>query len=87
MSPILFQSILVLAGGTVIDGTGAPPQPNAVIEIRDERITRIASADDYDAPASARVIDVSGMWLLPGLIDTHTHLFDSGSLYTSPNGG
>lgn len=82
---VVFQSILVLMNGTVIDGTGAPPRPASVVEIRDGRIASVGSAADYDVPDGAEVIDASGKWLLPGLIDTHTHFLDSGSLYTSPD--
>ena len=38
------------------------------------------------APAGATVIDARGKWLLPGLIDSHIHLFQSGGLYTRPDG-
>ncbi len=85
MISILFQSILVLVNGTVIDGTGAEPRPHAVVEIRDDRIVRVSAASDYEIPEGADVVDMTGKWLLPGLIDTHTHLLDSGSLYTSPD--
>jgi len=82
---IFFQSILVLVNGTVIDGTGAPARANAVVEITDGRIGRVSEAGDYQIPEGADVFDMTGKWLLPGLIDTHTHLLDSGSLYTSPD--
>ena len=88
MISIVFQSILVLVNGTVIDGTGAPPRPNAVVEIRNDRIVRIGRVSEtggYEIPEGADVVDMTGKWLLPGLIDTHTHLLDSGSLYTSPD--
>lgn len=85
ISGILFQSILVLLNGTVIDGTGSPPRSDAVVEIRDGRLTAVGSADDYEVPEGADVVDVTGKWVLPGLIDTHTHFLDSGSLYTSPD--
>lgn len=85
MLSILLQSIVVLVNGTVIDGTGAPPRPNAVIEIRDDRIASVSTMDDYQIPEGADVVDMTGKWLLPGLIDSHTHLLDSGSLYTSPD--
>ncbi len=85
MISIFFQSILVLVNGTVIDGTGAPARANAVVEITDGRIGRVSEAGDYQIPEGADVFDMTGKWLLPGLIDTHTHLLDSGSLYTSPD--
>ena len=82
---MFFQSILVLVNGTVIDGTGAPPRANAVVEITDDRIARVSTTGGYEIPEGADVVDMAGKWLLPGLIDTHTHLLDSGSLYTSPD--
>ncbi len=85
MNAIFFQSILVLMHGTVIDGTGAPARHDVVVEIRDDRIAVIAGTDGYEIPEGADVVDMNGKWLLPGLIDTHTHFLDSGSLYTSPD--
>ncbi|TDI45981.1 MAG: methyltransferase domain-containing protein [Acidobacteria bacterium] len=81
----LFQAITVLVHGTLIDGTGAAPRVDAVVEMRDGTITAIARAESYVVPEGASVIDVTGKWVLPGYIDTHTHLLDSGSLYTSPD--
>ncbi len=81
----LFQAITVLVHGTLIDGTGAAPRVDAVVEMRDGTITAITRAESYVVPEGAEVIDVAGKWILPGYIDTHTHLLDSGSLYTSPD--
>ncbi len=64
---------LILHGGTVIDGTGNPPVTAAVV-VRDGRI---AAVEPCLAPASeqdANLLDVSGLTLVPGLIDAHTHL-------------
>ncbi len=55
----------------VFDGTGAPPQ-QLDIAIRGGRIA--AKGVDLPAQAATRVIDGSGQWLLPGLLDIHTHL-------------
>jgi imidazolonepropionase-like amidohydrolase len=66
---------LVLQGGTVIDGTGSPPFA-ATIAVSDGRIAGV-HADPAGPPApspDARLVDVSGLTLLPGLIDAHTHL-------------
>ena len=67
------EGSVVLRGGRVFDGTGAPAR-DATIVIERNRITAILDAGSTDWPADARLIDVDGMTLLPGLIDMHTHL-------------
>ena len=60
---------LLLRGGTVIDGTGAPRQP-ADVRIESDRIVAIAA----DLPTDgAEVIDASDCIVAPGFIDVHTH--------------
>jgi len=63
---------LVIQNVTLIDGTGAPPLENAAIEIEDGRIT--AAGLSAVEPWEGDVIDGTGMWAVPGLIDTHVHL-------------
>jgi imidazolonepropionase-like amidohydrolase len=64
----------LLIGATLIDGTGAPPQRDAVVLINGERITAVGPRQTVATPANAEVIDCSGLTLLPGLIDCHDHL-------------
>ncbi|MGH9335445.1 MAG: hypothetical protein ACRD21_17040, partial [Vicinamibacteria bacterium] len=47
---------------------------NAVIVIKDNRITTVGRSDEIEIPAEARVIDVSGTTITPGFIDLHAHL-------------
>lgn len=61
----------VFHGAVLIDGTGAPPRGGMSIVVRGERIDAVVA--DADAPDAER-IDVSGLYALPGLIDTHVHL-------------
>ncbi len=64
---------LVLIGGTVIDvtnwGDSARDLANAVVIIREDRITDVGTADNLAIPHGARVIDCTGKFLVPGLID------------------
>src|SRR6516165_8183506 len=64
----------VLKGGTLIDGTGAHPVAGATVVVRDQRIEAVTTRAGGDWPADAEIIDVSGMTILPGLIDCHDHL-------------
>lgn len=61
---------LIIVGGTVIDGTGAPGI-RADIAVDNGRITRIG---DLAGVAAARTIDASGKIVTPGFVDLHTHL-------------
>ena len=65
---------LAIRNVTVITGTGAPPFENATVLIRDGHIAAIGPAAEVTLPAGARVIEGSGKFLIPGLIEMHSHL-------------
>src|SRR5204863_1204495 len=68
----------ILLGATLIDGTGAPPIRDAAVIIDDGRIVAAGPRDGARWPAGAETVDLSGLTLLPGLIDTHDHLASHG---------
>lgn len=78
----------LIHNGTLIDGKGARPVPNAAILIKDNMIEYAGAEDSLDLPsAKIKKIDARGGYLLPGFIDTHVHLMASGfrmedNLYT-----
>lgn len=65
---------VVVKAGKLFDGTGAATAESQLIVIDGERIKAVGPADAVAAPDGAGVIDLSGMTVLPGLIDCHTHL-------------
>ncbi|MEE8460824.1 MAG: amidohydrolase family protein, partial [Acidobacteriota bacterium] len=66
-------SIIVIEGGTLIDGTGASALSGTRILIEDGRIQEIGQRGDLSIPAGARVIEAAGKYIIPGLIDSHVH--------------
>jgi imidazolonepropionase-like amidohydrolase len=69
---------LVITGATLIDGRGGTPLPDAVVIIEGERITSVAQRGTIKLKSGAKIVDATGKYLLPGLIDTHVHLEDVG---------
>jgi len=65
--------ILVILGGTLIDGNGGPPVQDALIVIRDNRIESVSSGGQGNYPADARVLNADGKFILPGFMDAHVH--------------
>jgi len=68
------ESALVLRGGTVISMGEAGVLENAAVVVDQGRIAWMGPADDVEVPEGADVVDVSGKWIIPGLIDTNVHL-------------
>ena len=74
-APVLAaEPSLLLIHATVIDGTGTPAQPNMTIAIEGERIAAVYPDGSRPASKAARVEDLSGRYVIPGLIDAHVHL-------------
>ena len=64
---------IALVGGTLIDGTGAAPLPDAVVVIHDGKIVAVGPRDKVKIPKDANVVDAHGKTILPGLWDMHAH--------------
>jgi amidohydrolase family protein len=63
------QQVLVIRGGTLLDGNGGAPVPNSAIVITGNRITAVGRVGQVQVPAGAQVINAAGKWITPGLID------------------
>lgn len=79
-----YAATLVVDGATFIDSNGQALARARVI-VEDEHIVAVGDAT-LAVPAGAEILDATGKWLIPGLIDSHVHLARSGSLYSSPSG-
>ena len=67
-------AITVFVGATLIDGTGRPPIPHATLIVEGDRIKWVGDGATGEVPAGARVVDVHGKTIIPGLISAHSHL-------------
>lgn len=73
---------VAIVGGTLIDGTGRAPIPDAVVVIEGQRIIAAGARAKVEIPQGARTISAAGKFILPGLIDNHVHYRDwQGELY------
>ena len=72
------HAFTVIRAGTLIDGKSDTPRHDQVIFIRGNRIDSVSDAAKAQVPAGAKVIDLSHATVLPGLIDSHTHIFLQG---------
>lgn len=81
--------ISVLTGFTLIDGTGGAAEPESAMVIKDGRISWVGRVADLKVPTGVKPVDLSGKYVMPGLIDLHVHLgnvkdmVQDGSYYSS----
>ncbi len=68
------EPLTVIRAGTLIDGASETPRKNQLIFVRGEHIEKVTEGST-EIPRNAKVIDLSAATVLPGLIDSHTHIF------------
>jgi imidazolonepropionase-like amidohydrolase len=71
---LLAQDLIVLKASRMIDPRAAAPVENAVVVVRGDRVEASGPASVVAVPAGARVIDLPGYTILPGLMDCHVHI-------------
>ena len=82
----LSQTFTAITGATIIKTSENGIIENAVILISDHKIIKVGKASQVKIPKSATIIDAKGKFIIPGLVDGHIHFFQSGGLYTRPDG-
>lgn len=65
---------LSIEGAMIIDGAGGTPIQNGCILIEGDRITQVGPKGSFDLLSERQIIDATGKYVTPGLIDTHNHL-------------
>jgi len=75
---------IALVGGTIINPADGKITRNATVFIHEGHITNITT--NMVMKFGGRTIDCTGKFILPGYIDTHVHFFQSGDLFTRPDG-
>lgn len=63
-----------LTGATIIDGTGSQPVEDGVLLVRDGKIAAVGTRQQVAIPEGTRVQDVSGKYIIPGIINAHGHV-------------
>lgn len=69
---------LAITGGQLIDGYGGQPVRDAAVIIAGNRILKVGRLAELSIPEGIRTVDVNGMTIMPGLWESHGHLFHAG---------
>lgn len=77
--------ITALVGATIIPGDASPAIEDGVLLVQERRILAVGTRAEVGVPEGATIIDRTGRFIMPGLIDAHVHFSQSGSLYTRPD--
>jgi imidazolonepropionase-like amidohydrolase len=65
---------IALIGGNVVSGVGDPVLRDAVIVVRHGKFETVAPREGFTIPKGTIEVDVTGTWIIPGLIDSHAHV-------------
>lgn len=77
---------IVIKQVNVVDVVTGKVEADQTVVIGQDRIVAAGPSKKVKAPANATVIDGTGKYLMPGMMDAHIHFFQSGGLYTRPDG-
>lgn len=70
-----YKGTIALINGTLIDGTGKEPLKNSVVIVKENKITSVGKVGTIKIPKEAKVINIKGKTILPGIINAHAHVF------------
>ncbi|CAN5868048.1 amidohydrolase family protein [soil metagenome] len=74
-APVAVQQALLIMNASLVDVQAGVIRPRSSVLVRGDTIVRISAGDVARVSPSLRVIDARERYLIPGLIDTHVHLF------------
>jgi imidazolonepropionase-like amidohydrolase len=77
-------SAAAFSGFTLIDGNGGPPVADAALVVRDGRIAWVGRTGDLALPAGVVAQNLAGKYVMPGIIDLHTHIAESDGITQDP---
>lgn len=80
------QQVIAITGATLIKTTDKGVIENAVVLVSGNKIIKTGKVGKVKIPEGALIIDAKGKFIIPGLVDGHIHFFQSGGLYTRPDG-
>jgi imidazolonepropionase-like amidohydrolase len=76
--------LLALTHATVLDGTNPRPQHDRTLLLQHGRLIASGPSAQLTPPTGARVIDLTGKYVIPGLVESHIHTSDGQDAYTPP---
>jgi cytosine/adenosine deaminase-related metal-dependent hydrolase len=82
------ENVTVINGVTIVHplhNGAAAVEPDATVLIHGDKIQLAGAGITLELPKGANIIDGRGKWVIPGLVDSHVHFFQSGNLYTRPD--
>ncbi|HYJ63326.1 MAG TPA: hypothetical protein VEV62_06255, partial [Parafilimonas sp.] len=70
---------------SVVDVINMKTNADETVVISNGQIVEVGKSNNIHPPANATIINGTGKYLMPGLVDAHVHFFQSGGLYTRPD--
>jgi imidazolonepropionase-like amidohydrolase len=83
------EGITAIVGATIVHPNreaSKAVEPDQTVIIAGDRIVGVGPSRTTRVPRGATRIEAKGKWIVPGLVDAHVHFFQSGNLYTRPDG-
>jgi imidazolonepropionase-like amidohydrolase len=75
-----------LTHASLVDPVTQTTVPDQTIVYKDGKILQVGASTSIRPVKGAKIIDASGRWVMPGMVDAHVHFFQTGGLYTRPDG-
>jgi imidazolonepropionase-like amidohydrolase len=78
--------VVALEHVKVIDGTGAAPRDDQAIVLENGKLTAVGATASITVPGGAKVLDLRGYTVIPGLVGMHNHFYDTAWINLGPDG-